>query len=101
SSRHRRSTLFPYPTLFRSVFEFPRRCLEILPTPSRNHLHVRCTDSLCSAAAIHCRVADPYNEHAWLDALYMAEVNIRQPLDTNIDRKSTRLNSSHVKISYA
>src|SRR3712207_8325157 len=67
-----RSTLFPYTTLFRSYL---RQC-QSYPTPLR---------SLVSTFAFrHCS-------------------SVAQILDQNryIDRKSTRLNSSHANISYA
>src|SRR5690606_41684455 len=76
---HRRpptSTLFPYTTLFRS---FRARIL------LRVQIHVLdkpVNKSKRGTVRIH-------------DSLH----NIRP--DSNIDRKSTRLNSSHVKISYA
>src|SRR3712207_8397947 len=81
-----RSTLFPYTTLFRSA-EVGDAALEAV-------LH-------CTEAASHRR-----------DVLYRL-VDDRQPLRRGLpggggghvdgvqDRKSTRLNSSHAKISYA
>src|SRR3989442_7931685 len=78
-----RSTLFPYTTLFRSVRgtlelvgdgEGPGRCRRARPTHTDAH------------AALHRAVA-PNDERAG------GEVDV--------DRKSTRLNSSHVRISYA
>src|SRR5436305_7267423 len=66
-----RSTLFPYTTLFRSPV-------------------LRRTPSL----GLHPRPAIGQPE---LGALVAAVVDERHP----VDRKSTRLNSSHVRISYA
>src|SRR3989442_8306861 len=68
-----RSTLFPYTTLFRSLF-----LLEGL-------------QALQQAAAYACR------------ALHLAGVVVALRADDVAigDRKSTRLNSSHVRISYA
>src|SRR3712207_7871159 len=76
-----RSTLFPYTTLFRSG-EVQRRCGDRLrgetgPRDGR------------AREALHGRVFLP------LDADHGCEDN-QEP-----DRKSTRLNSSHVNISYA
>src|SRR5690349_23336054 len=68
-----RSTLFPYTTLFRSIYaEIPR---------------------LVIGAGLDQFVSEPTSEAVaqWLDA----ETNWSR------DRKSTRLNSSHVEISYA
>src|SRR2546422_6030497 len=74
-----RSTLFPYTTLFRSQHRTPFRSRDVRPGPG--------------AAAVD----DPL----------IAEVGEtdefgRQPgEETEVDRKSTRLNSSHGYISYA
>src|SRR5690554_6987406 len=75
-----RSTLFPYTTLFRSLGGFEGRALrkgDVLPlnTPLR-------ADDCAS-------LAETLNE----TAIYLAS--------SLADRKSTRLNSSHVRISYA
>src|SRR5436309_14846197 len=68
-----RSTLFPYTTLFRSRSSWRRRGP---PEALASH----CSASPSRAPARQHRVC---------------------PLRRGIDRKSTRLNSSHVKISYA
>src|SRR5690349_24113010 len=60
-----RSTLFPYTTLFRSLFECGNGILDLV---------VDAADELFHARGVRVRVED---------------------------RKSTRLNSSHVEISYA
>src|SRR5690349_21881247 len=67
-----RSTLFPYTTLFRSV---------------RRH----------AAARQHLPRADPRAQ----DAAARRAVRRARRLHARGDRKSTRLNSSHVEISYA
>src|SRR5256885_7096776 len=70
-----RSTLFPYTTLFRSTFAL-RRIVRIVPL-------------------------------YWIMTLLLAAVAILNPQGvrttvlTGTDRKSTRLNSSHLVISYA
>src|SRR5207247_8869976 len=66
-----RSTLFPYTTLFRSGF------------------HIRCSKQLCGGTQerrpdVHTKFRDVLVQHI-----------------TKLDRKSTRLNSSHEWISYA
>src|SRR5438067_6369647 len=81
-----RSTLFPYTTLFRSVGKRSGILESIFPLGS----HVNQT-------LIHkfrrvqrsIEVLEPANP----DALH--------PFEIKLDRKSTRLNSSHVSISYA
>src|SRR2546421_9620697 len=70
-----RSTLFPYTTLFRS---------RKLPPPGGSRL--RCTSAPFELASTETSAAPN---------LFCSEVTSR------IDRKSTRLNSSHDQISYA
>src|SRR5688572_31198369 len=76
------STLFPYTTLFRSP-----RCWS-----GRNS-----TFSPCSNAQVRARLA--------LDEVHTAPprrpTNALKSAEEFIDRKSTRLNSSHSQISYA
>src|SRR3989442_9436905 len=69
-----RSTLFPYTTLFRSTFLSLGRHLQ----------KIRQRGALDDQRVIARRVE-----------------GIRHPLEQIPDRKSTRLNSSHVRISYA
>src|SRR5256885_13171252 len=76
-----RSTLFPYTTLFRSLKKKPDQALRLI----REQLD-----------------SNPQNA-----ALYLMQGNAllqnKQPEEAahSIDRKSTRLNSSHLVISYA
>src|SRR5436309_10146498 len=75
-----RSTLFPYTTLFRSLLSMA------LPTLVAFQL-------MLGAATYVAKYAFP----TWLDQFSFAANYVVQEKD----RKSTRLNSSHVKISYA
>src|SRR5690554_7738835 len=77
-----RSTLFPYTTLFRSLS--PARCGLQLPQTEKAGLpHLEFWPLQC------LRTQQPfYGLH-------------RGPVGRTGDRKSTRLNSSHVRISYA
>src|SRR3989442_7936281 len=68
-----RSTLFPYTTLFRSRFTLD--------------------DASGVLPAIAFQWADAIPDHWLADRV--------GPLERDRDRKSTRLNSSHVRISYA
>src|SRR3712207_8807473 len=84
-----RSTLFPYTTLFRSVDIVNRMqeaCRAIKRDPElsiKSHLEINVTLSNF--------VPKPHTPFQWF------------PQDTmeQLDRKSTRLNSSHANISYA
>src|SRR5258705_6723716 len=69
-----RSTLFPYTTLFRSELE-------------------------ARIAKLEARVADMPAETSDLESATVDELGLR--VDSDEDRKSTRLNSSHLGISYA
>src|SRR5690349_24016389 len=86
-----RSTLFPYTTLFRSVFEKTvdeNDADEVMRL--FNQLPVKEGVSECLSA-----LAD---QNFIIAALTNASCEI---IENRIDRKSTRLNSSHVEISYA
>src|SRR2546427_7653686 len=75
-----RSTLFPYTTLFRSL---------------RTHLTM---DRLAQrqGQAVHMQLAESYS---WFSEGF--ETADLKQAKTRLDRKSTRLNSSHSQISYA
>src|SRR2546426_8459031 len=69
-----RSTLFPYTTLFRSHFKTNGDACPLAPVVEDNFLRI-CEEAVRNAVK-HARA-------------------------TKVDRKSTRLNSSHLVISYA
>src|SRR5256885_6583188 len=82
-----RSTLFPYTTLFRSQgAEDARRCPHLRPDPGFHH--ERAEDGVSD------RVLD-------LLAVPDHRPDLKRRLQLAQDRKSTRLNSSHLVISYA
>src|SRR3712207_8665684 len=68
-----RSTLFPYTTLFRSDLEMPRR--------------------VASGPSAYVKISDGCNQKCAFCAI--------PGMKGLLDRKSTRLNSSHANISYA
>src|SRR5690349_23934929 len=76
-----RSTLFPYTTLFRSIAEDDR----IRPARGPDHRHVVLEGRNPVQAGQHFRLRG---------------ADAGRPRERG-DRKSTRLNSSHVEISYA
>src|SRR5690625_6384322 len=81
SCRHRSSPLFPYTTLFRSTERFHDAVDVVTEAVSRTSGLDREVVSLCLEAAM--------------------DTPVPQHLFEVTDRKSTRLNSSHVAISYA
>src|SRR3712207_8740936 len=83
-----RSTLFPYTTLFRSG-GIPGNLVRVLPAGL--------------GARIDPRAWQRPVVFAWLDEQGVPEEEQRRVfnLGVGIDRKSTRLNSSHANISYA
>src|SRR3712207_8210712 len=85
-----RSTLFPYTTLFRSI---ERRYPESIHTEI-GQVRQPCRDAVQIADSIAVRVL----ETADIDFI---EHRFTPPRHVLIDRKSTRLNSSHANISYA
>src|SRR3712207_7390618 len=78
-----RSTLFPYTTLFRS------------PQPLQDFLRSRSAWSSLTANASSCFVFLSFA------GLFRSNPNPQGRAMDQIDRKSTRLNSSHANISYA
>src|SRR5258708_9358433 len=90
-----RSTLFPYTTLFRSVL-FPFACLSpVLAQPAQiqiNASHV--TNSISPYLGTGACLEDV--NHEVYGGIYSQMI-----FGESLDRKSTRLNSSHQIISYA
>src|SRR5439155_6444397 len=84
-----RSTLFPYTTLFRS-----RECFSILRKSDSHDSRGNKPGSRGEACGEARRPSIVRVLAAWLQSLFRRDVQFR-------DRKSTRLNSSHVAISYA
>src|SRR3712207_8400100 len=83
-----RSTLFPYTTLFRSDV---RRLAY--------RLHPSILDHLGLAVALQSHV-DDFAKREHIKATF-TQRSLPDTLPQDIDRKSTRLNSSHANISYA
>src|SRR2546421_5267148 len=77
-----RSTLFPYTTLFRSDEQ------EIIRTGRPLHNREE-------------RVLYPSGEEGWLSTTKLPQRGRDSDITLHLDRKSTRLNSSHDQISYA
>src|SRR5207248_11162101 len=94
-----RSTLFPYTTLFRSPDEG-----NTLVAPGRRRIYSN-TGYEVLAAAVADGTGVPFGQYlteAVLDPLALVATRLEgSPAHGMIDRKSTRLNSSHRTISYA
>src|SRR5438067_9080288 len=84
-----RSTLFPYTTLFRS-----KRALAARAPPAGGH-----RDRVLGGAFLRTGPGQLGGEQQVLHGQPQGRDDVRRPLGR--DRKSTRLNSSHVSISYA
>src|SRR5690606_40208004 len=87
-----RSTLFPYTTLFRSSGHHRHLALAVSAWAAASYKHRYFNAIACklNLAAIRDRAAAP-----------SCEMSLEHLARKSRDRKSTRLNSSHVKISYA
>src|SRR3712207_8821839 len=83
-----RSTLFPYTTLFRSC-------------PSQCNVNFTVRDD--KVVRVNCRDNHDVDD-GWLcdkGRFAYQSIHARERITTPLDRKSTRLNSSHANISYA
>src|SRR5437868_9779018 len=97
SPHHPRATLFPYTTLFRS-----RRWADpkwIARVQRRNGIQGKSEDR--RTAQVAWRAAALRGDRALVSALLALPQSGDLPRHRTVDRKSTRLNSSHVSISYA
>src|SRR3989442_15366567 len=95
-----RSTLFPYTTLFRSALVDESGTHDLAQLRSLQDWYLRYKLESVPGVAEVASVGGFVKQ-------YQIEVDpntleaYRLPITTVIDRKSTRLNSSHVRISYA
>src|SRR5258705_12243772 len=95
-----RSTLFPYTTLFRSGGDTASAFAAGCPVIIKAHpAHPRTSETVAIAilkAAEKCKMPKGIFAH-----IHGASFEIGKAFKIAIDRKSTRLNSSHLGISYA
>src|SRR5690606_41458176 len=96
-----RSTLFPYTTLFRSLTlpggrEEIIRQIQLLGSMSKEEQRVL----VVFVAVSLCWMSRTFLLNQFLPALDDTIIALTGALLLFLDRKSTRLNSSHVKISY-
>src|SRR3712207_8842087 len=85
-----RSTLFPYPTLFRSRHEAE----PAMPPHAEQHRRRERVPAEGTTHEAHAGLREPPSGVA-------RERGPTAPVGHQVDRKSTRLNSSHANISYA
>src|SRR5207253_9941477 len=95
------STLFPYTTLFRSQARFVERLDEVVDRALLERLH-----RVLLVSGDEDELGTARDRAGRVDAVHAGHVDIekddlRQMDVEHLDRKSTRLNSSHVAISYA
>src|SRR5207302_10339526 len=96
-----RATLFPYTTLFRSEALSDEEMVNQL----RTHLFDANAPNPSVETLLHAFLPHAFIDHTHADAILAltnqpdARTLIREALGDRVDRKSTRLNSSHVKIS--
>src|SRR5256885_13156878 len=88
-----RSTLFPYTTLFRSA-ELPAEVLDPFADDLTVALELLLAGSACADASAEPGHLLAATGEARQPVLELGQLNLE-------DRKSTRLNSSHLVISYA
>src|SRR3989442_2423907 len=86
-----RSTLFPYTTLFRSLREQLVRWIPVPPPAAPE-----ATEDLMVASPL----TDTFLKRVTVEPVRNARL-VYVSIRSSVDRKSTRLNSSHVRISYA
>src|SRR3712207_7720165 len=83
-----RSTLFPYTTLFRSK--------EAQLVSSEDSLHFDTVFTTTGSVSQYFKIINPNKE-----GIRISSVRLGGGASSALDRKSTRLNSSHANISYA
>src|SRR3712207_9491420 len=95
-----RSTLFPYTTLFRSVAERDAAVLGV--EELERVLHAQLAQLLGDRGGAQVQVPLVARALVEVDAAHGAQgVRVPRRHPHRVDRKSTRLNSSHANISYA
>src|SRR3712207_9071431 len=95
-----RSTLFPYTTLFRStgLTELDDMTSGLQPS---DFVIVAGRPSMGKTALALCMAVNAAKLKRLPIAIFSLEMSKEQLVQRMIDRKSTRLNSSHANISYA
>src|SRR3712207_7014581 len=92
-----RSTLFPYTTLFRSNLPEANFKFNVQPRRARDLGDVAWDVTITGAVGGSRKAQIRCTARAWQNQVVVARPLTRR----QVDRKSTRLNSSHANISYA
>src|SRR5439155_26731248 len=92
------STLFPYTTLFRSRTALSIKTARVL---AQSHISVIKRASICAKAFPSSRQRESLSAGSRKNCFGFFPATQTKPKQFFRDRKSTRLNSSHVAISYA
>src|SRR5256885_4237820 len=94
-----RSTLFPYTTLFRSTYQDR---LNTVKNVRKTHVTVCCGGILGLGESVEDRISLLHTLATMRPHPESVPINVLSKVPgTPLDRKSTRLNSSHLVISYA
>src|SRR3712207_9499916 len=95
-----RSTLFPYTTLFRSPYRIPGSGEPVPHVLPDGDAHIVVDETPVDLGEGFGELLGYLSSGPYIDVLPLA-VSLILGLPTTVDRKSTRLNSSHANISYA
>src|SRR5690606_39991801 len=95
------STLFPYTTLFRSQVSLQAAVAAILVAVLGGVEHRHAASACCGRERGDMGHGGFDRRHAGREGVHEIGLHIVDQQSRTVDRKSTRLNSSHVKISYA
>src|SRR5690606_39356559 len=99
--RTRRSTLFPYTTLFRSIRYKSLQGYDAPYVPGWDTHGLPIEHAIVTKKGIDRKKVDPVQFREMCKEYALSFVERQKEQFKRLDRKSTRLNSSHVKISYA
>src|SRR3989442_4286406 len=91
------STLFPYTTLFRSVLLYPLERRQLV----QQRIVSGCVIDGLGRQGRACQETEDTEPVVHGDHDHVLQARPWRPSPSITDRKSTRLNSSHVRISYA
>src|SRR3546814_591656 len=126
----RTDTLFPYTTLFRSeghagepaagvdegfghaeiedrdafvhrVLLLPRAGLHLVEAGAHQHLDVAAAEPARGAAAVHRGIAAAEHQHALADLRHVAEVDVGQPVEADVDVRRAFPASRQVEVAPA